>query len=282
MKIIESPREAFQALNKVIPTEIKVKYINALLKVGFDSVEVGSLVSPKVIPQLSDTIGLIKKIDFTGNRTRPMVLLVNKKGAEQVSEFDEITDVCYPFPLSESFARRNLNSTIENCLETVDDILNITVKSNKTFVGYFSMAFGNSYGDAWNLDILLEWVEIFKKKGIRILSLSNVSAEVDAELIGQVFNRVTSQFPDMEFGLHLHTNDNNWFEKVNTAWLSGCRRFDGVISGMGGCPMTGKELLGNLATENMIEFLENKNEIPKGFDHKAFIKAGKLASEIFL
>jgi len=281
MKIIESPREAFQAHSAFIPSELKVRYLNALMKAGFETIEVGSIVSPKVIPQLSDTLDVIKNLDLSVNRSKLMVLLVNKKGAQQISEIDEITDVCYPFPISESFAKRNLNSTIDNCLETIDDIRNISIKANKTFIVYISMAFGNPYGDGWNLDILSKWVEVLVNKGIRIIPLSNVSIEVEAKQIAEVFSRLIPQFPEMEFGLHLHTSEHNWVEKIDAAYSAGCRRFDGVINGIGGCPMTGKEFLGNLATENLVKFLESKNELPEKFDNLAFIEASRVASEIF-
>jgi hydroxymethylglutaryl-CoA lyase len=281
MKIIESPREAFQANNTIIPSGLKVRYLNALMKVGFDIIEVGSIVSPKAIPQVSDTMEVINMLDFSESRSKPMVLLVNKKGAEMISQVNEITHACYPFPISESFARKNLNSTIDHCLETIDDIQNILINANKTFIVYLSMAFGNSYGDDWNLDTLSKWVEVLKNKGIRIIPLSNVSMEVDAKQIADVFSRLIPQFPEIEFGLHLHTSNDNWYEKVEAAYDSGCRRFDAVIHGMGGCPMTGKEMLGNLATENLIQFIKTKNEIPVGFDQMALNDAHKLALEIF-
>jgi hydroxymethylglutaryl-CoA lyase len=281
MKIIESPREAFQAYHTTISSELKVRYINALMKVGFETIEIGSIVSPKVIPQLSDTMDVIKNLDFSGNSSKLMVLLVNKKGAQQISEIDEITDICYPFPISESFAKRNLNSTIEKCLETVDEIRNISIKVNKNFIVYISMAFGNPYGDGWHTDILSKWVEVLKNKGIRFIPLSNVSVEVDEKKITEVFSRVIPQFPEIEFGLHLHSDNQNWFEKIDAAYSAGCRRFDGVINGMGGCPMTGKEVLGNLATENLVQFLKTKNKIPEGFDHIAFIEASRVTSKIF-
>jgi hydroxymethylglutaryl-CoA lyase len=281
MKIIELPREAFQSYKEIIPTQTKVDYINSLLKVGFELVEVGSIVSPKLVPQVSDTMEVIRKLDLSENRSGLMVLLVNKKGALQISEVDEINHVSYPFTISETFAKLNLNTTVQGCLQTVDDILNISLKSKKTFVVYISMAFGNNYGEVWSRDILCKWIEVLKKMGIRIILLSNVSLEIDAKLIEDVFSKVFSLFPDMEFGLHLHTGDPGWYEKINAAYRSGCRRFDGVIKGMGGCPMTGDELLGNLTTENLIQFLDSKKEIPQGFDRMAFTKAGKLASEIF-
>jgi hydroxymethylglutaryl-CoA lyase len=281
MKIIELPREAFQAYPEFIPTETKVAYINSLLKVGFEIVEVGSIVSPKLVPQVSDTMEVIGKLDLTGNRSGLMVLLVNKRGALQISEVDEINYVSYPFTISENFAKLNLNSTVDGCLHTVEDILNISLQSKKTFVVYISMAFGNNYGEEWNEDILFRWIGILKRMGIRIILLSNVSIEIEPKLIGEVFSKVNSLFPDMEFGLHLHTGGPGWYEKVDAAYMSGCRRFDGVINGIGGCPMTGKDLLSNLAMENLIRFLQNKNEIPEGFDISKFIDTGRLASDIF-
>jgi hydroxymethylglutaryl-CoA lyase len=279
--ITESPREAFQANNNVIPLGLKVRYINALMKVGFDLVEVGSLVSPRLIPQLSDTLEVLEQIDFSQFRSKPMILLVNKKGADIISEFDEIGHVCYPLPVSESFAKLNLNSTMEECLGIVDHICNMATEKKKTFIVYISMAYGNPYGDDWSLDILAGWVEKLVTRGIRIIPLSNVSTEVDPEIIGRVFSEMISRFPGIDFGLHLHTQDAHWADKVEAAWNAGCRRFDGVMRGMGGCPMSGKKLLANLATENLVQFLHDKNELPDGFDHSAFREAGVLASEVF-
>jgi hydroxymethylglutaryl-CoA lyase len=281
ISITESPREAFQAHPYSIPAELKVNYINKLMEVGFDVVEIGSLVSPKVLPQMSDTMEVIKSIDFSVFPSKPMILLVNKKGADLISEVDEITHICYPLPISETFAGLNLNSTIGNCLDVVDHISNMAARKKKTFIVYISMAYGNDYGDDWSIEILSMWVEALKVRGIGIIPLSNVSLEVDAKKISEVFTSMISRFPDIDFGLHLHTRDHQWVERVEAAYAAGCRRFDGVMRGMGGCPMTGNEPLANLATENLVRFLENKNELPGGFDHAAFKEAGMIATQVF-
>lgn len=281
MKIIESPREAMQGIVPFIATESKVQYIISLLKAGFDTVEVGSFVSPKAIPQMSDTLEVLKQIELTQTRSKKMLLTVNKKGAELAADIESIDTISFPFSISPRFTELNFNSTTDRLLETVDFINNLCIRSNKSFVVYISMAFGNPYGDEWNLEILSKWVEILKTIGIRTIPLSNVTIEIDKKLISDVFSTLIPQFPEIEFGLHLHTSNENWLEKVEAAYDNGCRRFDAVMQGMGGCPMTGKELLGNLATENLVQFLESKNEIPEGFDHMAFIEAIRVASEIF-
>jgi hydroxymethylglutaryl-CoA lyase len=281
MKIIESPREAMQGIEPFIPTETKVEYINSLLKAGFDTVEVGSFVSPKASPQMSDTREVLKQIERTETRSKRMLLTVNKKGAELAADIDCIDTISFPFSISQRFTELNFNSTTDRLLETVDFINNLSDRSNKSFVVYISMAFGNPYGDEWNLEILLKWVGILKTIGIRTIPLSNVTIEIDKKLLSDVFSSLIPQFPEIEFGLHLHTSNENWREKVEAAYENGCRRFDAVMQGLGGCPMTGKELLGNLATENLIRFLESKNEIPEGFDHMAFIEASRVSSEIF-
>jgi hydroxymethylglutaryl-CoA lyase len=281
MKIIESPREAMQGIEPFIPTTSKVQYINSLLKAGFDTVEVGSFVSPKAIPQMSDTTEVLKQIERTETRSKRMLLTVNKKGAELAADIDCIDTISFPFSISPRFTELNFNSTTDRLLETVGFINNLCIRSNKSFVVYISMAFGNPYGDEWTLEIVSNWVGILKTIGIRTIPLSNVTIEIDKKLISDVFSTLVPQFPEIEFGLHLHTSNENWLEKVKAAYDHGCRRFDAVMQGMGGCPMTGKELLGNLATENLVRFLESKNEIPEGFDHMAFNEASRVASEIF-
>ena len=281
MKIIESPREAMQGLNNFIPTDVKIRYINSLLKVGFDTVEVGSFVSPKAIPQMSDSVEVLKQIEKTETRAKRMMLVVNLKGAEQASQIDSVDSISFPFSISPKFTELNLKSNTDKLLGTLDDIVNICDRSNKSLVVYISMAFGNPYNDEWNLEILSDWVNLLNDMGVTTIPLSNVTIEIDSGLIEDVFSLLIPQFPSIEFGLHLHTANDHWYEKVEAAYKHGCRRFDGVMSGMGGCPMTGKEMLGNLATENLVRFLENKNENPKDLDRKAFNDASKLAGEIF-
>lgn len=281
IKIIESPREAMQGIVPFIPTEKKVQYINALLKVGFDTVEIGSLVSLKAIPQMSDTLKVLESMGMTETRSKKMVLVVNPKGAQTAAVLGSVDSICFPFSLSPRFTELNLNSTLEKQTETVIEISEICNRLKKEFIVYISMSFGNPYGDEWNIEILTGWVEKLKKIGVKTIPLSNVSVEIDRTLIAEVFSTLTKRFPEIEFGLHLHTTNADWKEKVEAAYNNGCRRFDSVLHGMGGCPMTGKEMLGNLATENLISFLENKNLIPVGFDHQAFADAGKLTSDIF-
>jgi len=268
-------------LTTIIPTDVKVRYINSLLKVGYDTLEVGSFVSPKAIPQMSDSLEVLKKIEKTETKSKRMMLVVNQKGAEQASRIDSIDTISFPFSISPRFTELNLNSNTEKLLGTLDDILNICDKTRKSLVVYISMAFGNPYGEEWSLEILSDWVNLLNDMGVTTIPLSNVTIEIESKLIGDVFSLLIPQFPDIEFGLHLHTTNDRWYEKIEAAYQHGCRRFDGVMSGMGGCPMTGKELLGNLAAENLVKFLENKNEIPVDFDLTAFNNASKLAAEIF-
>jgi hydroxymethylglutaryl-CoA lyase len=281
MKIIESPREAMQGLNTFIPTDVKVRYINSLLKVGFDTLEVGSFVSHKAIPQMKDSLQVLEQVEKTQTRSKRMILVVNKIGAEQASRIDSVDVISFPFSISPRFTELNLNSNTDKLLKTLDDIVNICDTSKKSLVVYISMAFGNPYGDDWSLEILSDWVNLLSDMGVTTIPLSNVTIETSSKLIEDVFSFLIPQNPGIELGLHLHTSNDQWYEKVNAAYKHGCKRFDGVMNGMGGCPMTGKEMLGNLATENLIQFLQAKNEIPEGFDQMEFNEAGKLASEIF-
>jgi hydroxymethylglutaryl-CoA lyase len=278
MKIIESPREGMQSLNYTIPTEKKVRYIQQLLKIGFDTVEVGSIVSRKLIPQMADTMEVLRQLDFSGTRSNRMVLVVNKKGAEIISEVKEIS---YPHSISPTFLKKNLNATTEQSLETVSEIANLCEKTGKQLVIYVSMAFGNPYGDPWSTDILQEGIQVLKKIGVRVLPLSNVAIEIDKQLIKEVFSLLIPEFPPIEFGLHLHTTNKDWQENVLAAYESGCRRFDSVINGYGGCPMTGKEMLGNLKTENLVEFADGHG-LAGNLDPDALNDAYKLVSSTFM
>jgi hydroxymethylglutaryl-CoA lyase len=281
MKIIESPRESMQGLPYSIPTEKKVRYIQQLLKIGFDTVEVGSIVSRKLLPQMADTMEVIRKADFSGTRSNRMVLVVNKKGAEIISDVKEITHISYPHSISPTFLKKNLNSTTEQSLETVSEIANLCDKSGKQLVIYISMAFGNPYGDTWNMEILKEGIQILKKIGVKIIPLSNVAIEIDHQLIREIFSLLIPEFPSIELGLHLHTTNKDWQENVLAAYESGCRRFDSVINGYGGCPMTGKEMLGNLKTENLVEFAGDHG-LAGNIDSDALKEASRLVVLTFV
>jgi hydroxymethylglutaryl-CoA lyase len=276
LKIIESPREGMQSLHYTIPTEKKVKYIQQLLKVGFDTIEVGSIVSPRLIPQMADSLELIKQLDYSGTHSNRMVLVVNKKGAELISNVKEITHISYPHSISPTFLKKNLNASTEQSLETVSDIASLCEKTGKQLVIYISMAFGNPYGDPWNAEILADSIRELTRMGVRIIPLSNVAIEIDEYLIKEIFTLLIPEFPEIEFGLHLHTTNRDWLENVFAAYNSGCRRFDSVINGYGGCPMSGKEMLGNLMTENLVTFAGNHG-FAEGFNISALEDAYKLA-----
>jgi len=280
MKIIESPREGMQSLHFTIPTEKKVRYIQQLLNVGFDTVEVGSIVSRKLIPQMADTMEILQQLDFSDTSSNRMVLVVNKKGAEIISGVEGITHISYPHSISPVFLHKNLNSTTEQSLETVSEIANLCEKTGKQLVIYISMAFGNPYGDQWNTDILQECIRDLKQIGVKIIPLSNVAIEIGEKLISEIYSLLVPEFPSIEFGLHLHTTNKDWEENVSAAYACGVRRFDSVINGYGGCPMTGKEMLGNLKTENLLSFA--KDHGLSGLDPLALNEALKMVSLTFM
>ena len=280
VRIIESPREAMQSLPYVIPTDRKVRYLNELLKVGFDTVELGSMVSPHLIPQLADTLAVVQQLDFSDTRSKGMVLVVNSQGAEKVTEVDGITHLCYPFSPSAVFLKKNLNTTPEKAIQTIENLLNLTARKSRKLIVYISMGFGNPYRDPWSLDILLKTISTLREMGVMEITLSNVSLEISAGLIREVYTTIIPTFPDIEFGLHLHTTSTKWEQKVEAAWDAGCRTFDSVIHGIGGCPMTGQELLGNLPTEYLIRFLHER-KVSSFIEPVLFEKSLELASEIF-
>ena len=281
MKIIESPREGMQGFSRIIPTGEKVSYINRLLRVGFDTVEIGSIVSPRVIPQMADSLDVLKKLDITGTTSNLMFLAVHARGAEILAAIDEITHISYPFAFSPTFLKLNVNSTVAQSLDTAETVINLCNKRGKQAVIYISMAFGNPYGDPWSIDTLVEWVVKLRQAGARIIPLSNVSMEIDAALISEVYSTLIPLFPEVEFGLHLHTANQGWYEKVLAAYNAGCRRFDGVINGWGGCPMAGKEMLGNLKTENLIEFAALKGN-PLNIFQPDLEEAYRMAGAVFV
>lgn len=280
IKIIESPREGLQGVEQFIPTSSKIRFVNQLLKVGFDTVEIGSIVNPKVVPQMADTLDLIRELDVTNSKSERMVLVMSRQGAGRVSLMEEVTTLSYPFSFTPSFLEKNVRSTVEEAFATTAAVINLCEQKGKTAVTYISYAYGNPYGDPWNLDLLVEWIGKMKNIGARIIPLSNVSVEIDAEMVNRVFSGVIREFPDLEFGLHLHHGRGDWSSKVDAAYRAGCRRFDTVINGFGGCPMSGHELMGNLATQDLVRFLREK-QIPNPLEPELLKESIQIANEIY-
>ncbi|MEO8147205.1 MAG: hydroxymethylglutaryl-CoA lyase [Bacteroidia bacterium] len=280
MKIIECPRDAMQGLHNFIPTETKISYINDLLKVGFDTIDFGSFVSPKAIPQLRDTADVVKQLDLNNTKTKLLAIIANLRGAQDAVAYNQITYLGFPFSVSETFQKRNTNSTMAESLDTVKQIQDLCLQKSKQLVLYISMGFGNPYADKWNTDIVLHWVEKMIKMEIKIISIADtvgVAAEKD---IASIFKNLTQTFPDTEFGAHLHCRPDNWTSKVDAAFSNGCQRFDAAMKGFGGCPFAEDDLVGNLATENLLAFLHDKN-ISTGIDKALFNKVLLHASSVF-
>ncbi|HEY1024471.1 MAG TPA: hydroxymethylglutaryl-CoA lyase [Sphingobacteriaceae bacterium] len=260
MKLIECPRDAMQGIHNFIPTEIKAHYMNLLLQVGFDTLDFGSFVSPKAIPQMQDTAEVVKQLDLSRSQTKLLAIIANLKGAHQAVQFDEISYLGFPFSVSETFQQRNTHSSIAQSLETVEEILLLCQKHNKTAVLYLSMGFGNPYGDEWNTEIMEERAEQLIDRGCSVLSIADTIGASTPRSIGSVFPALARRFPDIELGIHLHSTPEKSAEKINAAYNSGCKRFDSALKGYGGCPMAKDDLTGNIATETLIEFLEKKDE----------------------
>jgi len=281
MKIIECPRDAMQGIDRFIPTDKKIEYINSLLKIGFDTIDVGSFVSARAIPQMADTSQVIPQLDIESSKSKLLVIVANERGAEEASSFEQITYLGFPFSISETFQRKNINSTIKESLIKLEKIQNIAINNNKKLVTYFSMAFGNPYGDEWSAYIVAHWAEkLLNNFGINILSLSDTIGTSNKESISWLFNKLIQDFPEVEFGAHLHTNKHQWKEKIDSAIINSCQRFDTAILGMGGCPMATDNLTGNMPTENLISYLEKEN-IPHNLDKQAFNNAVQNAKQIF-
>jgi hydroxymethylglutaryl-CoA lyase len=261
IKIIECPRDAMQGLHDFVPTEIKTAYINKLLKVGFDTIDFGSFVSPKTIPQLRDSAEVLKGLQLSETNSKLLAIVANQRGAEDASNFEEISYLGYPFSISETFQLRNTNAGLEESLSRVEAIQNICVKNGKKMVAYISMGFGNPYGDEWNVDVVQKWVNTLAELDIRILSLSDTIGVADSKTIEYLFGNLIPPYPDVEFGAHFHTTATTWQEKIDAAYRNGCKRFDGAIKGYGGCPMAKDELTGNMPTENLIYYFNKNNEV---------------------
>jgi hydroxymethylglutaryl-CoA lyase len=281
LKIIECPRDAMQGIKEYIPVETKVAYISKLLEVGFDTIDIGSFVSPKAIPQMRDTAEVLQALDFSKTKSKLLTIVANARGAKAAMEFDEIDYLGYPFSISETFQMRNTNATIEESMDRVADIQSQTIKNNKKLVIYISMGFGNPYGDPWNVEIVERYVTQLYSMGIKIFSLSDTIGVSNPDSIAYLFSQLIPAFSDVEFGAHLHTTPDKWEEKVHTAYANGCRRFDGAIKGYGGCPMAKDDLTGNMPTEQMLHYFD-KNKIETGLNMDAFGQSIKASEAVFL
>lgn len=280
IKIIECPRDAMQGIKVFIPTERKVAYIQSLLRVGFDTVDFGSFVSPKAIPQMQDTAEVLAQLDLSQTRSKLLAIIANTQGAIAASHHQPIQYLGFPFSISENFQMRNTHKTIAESLVTLQEILEIADKSNKEVVAYLSMGFGNPYGDPWSMEIVGEWTEKLSNMGVKILSLSDTVGSSTPDVIQYLFSHLIPKYPKIEFGAHLHTTPDKWFEKVDAAYNAGCRRFDGAIQGFGGCPMAKDDLTGNMPTEKLLSYFTSKKE-NTNLSTMSFESAYNEASKLF-
>ena len=281
VKLIECPRDAMQGWPRFIPTNQKAEYINALLKVGFDTIDFGSFVSPKAIPQMADTRDVLANLRLDGITTKLLAIIANERGAQDAVAYDEIRYLGFPFSVSETFQQRNTNSSIEQSLGRVEAIQNLCVKNDKQLVVYISMGFGNPYGDLYNEEIVFRWANKLAGMGIGILSLADTVGLATPEQVLHITRHLVGALPGTEIGVHLHSTPANWKEKLEAAIAAGCRRFDGALKGIGGCPMADDELVGNMDTERMIPYLEEKGMALK-LDKNALRNCGRMASALFI
>ena len=270
-----------QGLHPFIPTRDKVEYINLLLQVGFDTLDFGSFVSPKAIPQMRDTGEVVGQLNLDGNKTKLLAIVANQRGATDAAAFDEISYLGYPFSISETFQLRNTNATIEQSLDRVKMIQEICSNSNKTMVVYISMGFGNPYGDEWNVHVVQHWVEVLAGLGIRIIQLSDTVGIAQPDSISYLFKKLIPDNPQTEIGAHFHTTPSTWKEKVQSAFDNGCRRFDGTIKGLGGCPMAQDSLVGNMPSEHLIQFAQNQ-DVDLSFNLEAYNEAAIMAQKLMI
>ncbi len=280
MKITECPRDAMQGIKQFIPTELKAEYLNQLLKVGFDTVDFGSFVSPKAIPQLQDTAEVLKKLDLSKTNSKLLAIIANTRGAEDACKFEEIKYLGFPFSISETFQQRNTNSSIAESLIRVEEIQNLCVNHKKEMVVYISMAFGNPYGDVWNSEIVINWTKKLSEMGIKIIALADTIGCSTPDNITYLFSNLIPEFKNVQIGAHLHSTKEKAMEKIEAAYKSGCRSFDVAVHGFGGCPMAADDLTGNMATEDLIEYTQ-KNSIRLNLNETELTKAYELSWKVF-
>ena len=281
IKLIECPRDAMQGWRNFIPTEKKIDYINSLLKVGFDTIDFGSFVSAKAIPQLADTKEVIGNLELGIGKTKLLAIVANLRGAEEAAIFDQISYLGFPFSVSETFQQRNTNSSIAESLKRVEEIQNLCINKNKKLVIYISMAFGNPYNDLYDEDIVFNWVEKLVELDIEIISLADTVGVATPEQVYDMTSYLAESLPATEIGVHLHSTSENWHHKLEAAVRSGCKRFDGALKGIGGCPMANDEMVGNMNTEWMISYFE-KNNMATGLNKDALAESLRIAGQIFI
>lgn len=280
VKLIECPRDAMQGIKDWIPTKEKVQYIQSLLRCGFDTIDFGSFVSPKAIPQMQDSAEVLAALDLSANNNKLLAIVANLRGAEAAGIHPEIHYLGYPFSISENFQMRNTHKTITESIQILNSILELAESKNKEVVAYLSMGFGNPYGDPWNVEIVGKWTEKLSGMGVKILSLSDTVGTSTPAIITYLYSELIPKYSHIEFGAHLHTTPNAWFEKVDAAYKAGCRRFDGAIQGFGGCPMAKDELTGNMPTEKLLSYFTT-NKIDNDINTMSFESAHNEASKIF-
>ncbi|WAC39362.1 hydroxymethylglutaryl-CoA lyase [Pedobacter sp. SL55] len=279
IKLVECPRDAMQGLHDFVPTDLKIEYLNLLLKVGFDTLDFGSFVSPKAIPQMRDTEEVLAGLDLSGT-TKLLAIVANLKGVENAVKHPEITYLGFPFSISETFQQRNTNASIAQSLHTVEEILNLCEKHNKQVVVYLSMGFGNPYGDEWNTAIVSHWANELVKKGVKIISVADTVGVSTPDKIMEIFPPLVQAFPDIEFGLHLHSTPQQRLEKIEAALAAGCTRMDSALKGFGGCPMAADDLTGNISTENVISYLNSKG-VQLNLDMEKWNEAMMFSGRVF-
>jgi hydroxymethylglutaryl-CoA lyase len=280
VQLIECPRDAMQGWKTFIPTRKKIEYINALLQVGFDTIDFGSFVSAKAIPQMADTVDLLEGLEVEKSKTKLLAIIANVRGAEQAAQHNKITYLGFPFSVSSTFQLRNTNSTIEESLKRVKEIQSICLAHNKQLVVYISMGFGNPYGDAYSQKIAFEWVNKITTLGIKIISLADTVGLATAEQVFSMTDYLVRKLPDHEIGVHLHSRPEGWKAKIDAALRAGCKRFDGALKGIGGCPMADDELVGNMDSELLIHYFQEK-KILSPLDENALAESLRIANEIF-
>jgi hydroxymethylglutaryl-CoA lyase len=280
IKLTECPRDAMQGLHDFVPTDVKAAYINLLLQVGFDTIDFGSFVSAKIIPQMRDTADVLSKLNLSNTQSKLLAIVANYRGAEEAAQHPEITYLGYPFSISETFQIRNTNATINNSFDTVKRMKELCDSKQKELLVYLSMGFGNPYGDEWNVEIVQQWTQKLVSEGIQIIALADTIGIATAEQIKSLYPFLGKQFPDTEFGIHLHSTPDTWHEKAEAAYLSGCKRFDSALKGYGGCPMAADDLTGNIATENLIGYLQSQKAVT-GLNMNKLQEAMNYSERIF-